>query len=463
MIAEYFTPSDAVRPSRVCRAWNLAFSSVIWRQYTLYSNDRSPEVTRHALTRNALHIRHLICVDLVLLFVFQLSCTRLSRLSIVGNAYPSRLPSEKDRDWCQLELLIRQNPCLSKITLGNFSEPAPVDFWAVLDVCTTWNINNIPIPAMDARAFWAGCRRVQELNVTYSDVFDTTEFFDDQGVYTDMKRITLPSSAGPAATAMLLDQCPNLTSFAMDISYGGPSHEVATTLTHKLKQGRLPFLDSLGLTTDFQDDDVASCFRAMSAVVDLDCSTEFGPLAFAALTPKFSTLRNLRLKECIEVSGSMVQTVLELCSALEVLESTSIPARLTMDGRPWACLGLKKLALGFYTGRSTNPRAQSSAVLAQVGRLTRLETLLVGDDMVDHFEGLDLRLIGGLAQLVGLQRLATLNFGNGAQSLAAEDVEWMRRHLKGLTAVLELLNLITDYFDPKEAIVPGLVYQVQAY
>ncbi|KAF9324227.1 hypothetical protein BG006_000734 [Podila minutissima] len=255
-----------------------------------------------------------------------------------------------------------------------------------------------------------------------------------------MKRITLPNSATASSVALVLEQCPNLTSFAMDLWDDCSFEVVATTLGGMLEQGRLPHLDSLGLTSHVRDDDLASCIQAMSSVLDLELSsTFFYPLAFAALEPKFATLRTLQVQKCQCVSGEMIQTILESCPALEELVSTSISARLIMEGRPWACLGLKKLVLDFYVDSGTGLQAQSSAVFGQLGRLTRLKTLMIGDSLSflhSSFQGLDFRLQSGLGQLAGLKRLATLDFGQTRQELGVDDVAWMKRHLKELTAVL---------------------------
>ncbi|KAG0012256.1 hypothetical protein BGZ82_002674 [Podila clonocystis] len=84
------------------------------------------------------------------------------------------------------------------------------------------------------------------------------------GVYAAMKWITFSISATESSVAPVLDQCPNLTSFAMDVfsHRGDTREEVVTTVIHKLEQGRLPRLDGLGLTSNVQDYDLVSCLRA---------------------------------------------------------------------------------------------------------------------------------------------------------------------------------------------------------
>lgn len=442
IVAEYFTPRNAIQPCCVCRTWNMAFSPVIWRRYTLESHDPREEINRQALIRNAPHIRHLTFDRLDLLIKFDLSCTQLTHLVFTGR-YRSLSPSDEDQDWRKLARFIEQNPWLGKISISASKYDIPVDFWTALPLCPSWDISSAS--ADPSELFWAACWSVAELNITNTEVFDTTEFFNDaQGVYTNMKRITLPNSATASSVALVLEQCPNLTSFAMDLWDGCSFEVVAATLGGMLEQGRLPHLDSLGLTSHVQDDDLASCIQAMSSVLDLDCtSTFFGPLAFAALEPKFATLRTLQVQKCQCVSGDMIQTILESCPALEELVSTSIPARLIMDGRPWACLGLKKLVLDFYLDSGTGLQAQSSAVFGQLGRLTRLKTLMIGDSLSflhSSFQGLDFRLQSGLGQLAGLERLATLDFGQTRQELGVDDVAWMKRHLKELTAVLGTCN-----------------------
>ncbi|KAI9240081.1 MAG: hypothetical protein BYD32DRAFT_485208 [Podila humilis] len=212
------------------------------------------------------------------------------------------------------------------------------------------------------------------------DIFDTVDFYDKaQELYTDTEQITLSDT------------------FAMDVGWDDEPCGVVATLIDVLERGRLPHLDSLGLTTHVPDHDLASCLRAMSRVSGLSYnSTQFGPQAFEVLETHFGTLWSLQLKECFEVSESMIETVLESCPSLE--------------------------ELGHF---------------GQLGRLTRLESLVIGSDAPDHFQGLEFRLQSGLNQLDGFRRLATVDFGNAVQeNLGIEDVEWMRTYLKGLFAVL---------------------------
>ncbi|KFH63687.1 hypothetical protein MVEG_10380 [Podila verticillata NRRL 6337] len=228
----------------------------------------------------------------------------------------------------------------------------------------------------------------------------------------------------------------------MDVGWDDEPCGVVATLIDVLERGRLPHLDSLGLTTHVPDHDLASCLRAMSRVSGLSYnSTQFGPQAFEVLETHFGTLWTLQLKECFEVSESMIETVLESCPSLEELVYGLMSARPVQDGRLWVCLGLKKLNLEFYLERRAGVSAQSRAIFGRLGRLTRLESLVIGSDAPDHFQGLEFRLQSGLNQLDGFRRLATVDFGNAVQeNLGIEDVEWMRTHLKGLSAVLGKCN-----------------------
>ncbi|KAG0293398.1 hypothetical protein BGZ96_002866 [Linnemannia gamsii] len=83
------------------------------------------------------------------------------------------------------------------------------------------------------------------------------------------------------------------------------------------------------------------------------------------------------------------------------------------------------------------------AIYRELGQLTGLRRLAIGNGTnMDFFDsrrkrrqGVDLRLVSGLAQLSGLKRLQELNFCQTRQDMAEEDVDWMAERFCNMTDV----------------------------
>ncbi|KAG0331849.1 hypothetical protein BG000_010549 [Podila horticola] len=154
----------------------------------------------------------------------------------------------------------------------------------------------------------------------------------------------------------------------------------------------------------------------------------------------------------IPMTGDMIQKVLESCPMLIEFLATEIHAPQIQQGRPWVCLGLKRLSMCVVVDSRTakNVRRQSQVVFEQIGKLTRLEMLTVGVDKHDvgrvpKFQGLDFRLESGMDLMVGLTRLEKLSFMRTKQNMSYQDVAWMRRHLWRLVMVRGRCNMYGEY------------------
>ncbi|KAF9211944.1 hypothetical protein BGZ59_007413 [Podila verticillata] len=368
LVADYFNFDEAVSPSLVCRVWNVAFGPIVWRSYLIDAKTHTNDYSIPAMSRNAPHIRHLTCEEVSSIGQYMIPCMKLRDLTIWQDHRGELLTAiDPAVEWGRFSKLIRQNPQLNKVTISVAGRPATYDFWAAASSIARVEISNIQMDEQDIQTFWTGCKNIQELSIDSIRPIDNVEFF-----------------AG-----------------AQEI----------------LEQGCLPRLEDLTLTYNFLDAELSSCLRALAPLKRINCSwSKFGPQAMAALESHYATLESLKLSECTQLTGNMIQKVLESCPLLTELFATDIHAPHIQRGRPWVCLGLKRLSVCVFVDSRTakSVRKQSQAVFEQLGRLTRLEMLTVGMNKLDvspapKFQGLDFRLESGMDQL----ELKALNLANG--------------------------------------------------
>jgi hypothetical protein len=217
-------------------------------------------------------------------------------------------------------------------------------------------------------------------------------------------------------------------------------YEVLASSTLKLQELKL----SAG---NFRDEHLAAILdfhsRPMS-VLELN-SCGFGVLAFQSLIRHFASLTVLSLNGCNQFTSAMVHQVMTSCAQLETLVATWLCAQeiigtpmvkgeaidqeegIASQPQDWVCTNLSCLRLYIY-GLEGNPVGWHWLILKQLGRLTKLETLIIGPYETpgpDCRDGIDLRLEAGLGQLSSLKKLSDLRFSGLQQQMDEEDVQWM--------------------------------------
>ncbi|KAF9324229.1 hypothetical protein BG006_000736 [Podila minutissima] len=351
------------------------------------------------------------------------------------------------RNWDRLVHLIQSQHCLRTIYIKGSSKQATTAFWASLAPCTHAHLHNLELTAEHIRALWDGCQNLQELDTNSIRLINVEElivhhvilpnngdFFEEaqaRGGHWALKKLEF---LGEPTVDMIrfLVQCRRLTSLAMRCSWQARNHGPATLATF-LEQGYLPHLEELTVKSYVLDEDSPSCLRAMRHLKHLDCrSTRFGPISCTALARQFTSLQTLRLSKS-NVHGDMNQIFLESCPLLTEFCSTPTDGSWIEQGQSWACLGLKKLAMGIIivdtnSSERDNIREQSRVVLRELGRLTQLEELYISMREVKvPLQGLDMRLASGLRMLGGLRELKRLDFSYTRQVMYAPDIAFLKR------------------------------------
>ncbi|KAF9389819.1 hypothetical protein CPB97_010549 [Podila verticillata] len=450
IVAKYLdlSASEARHLTRVCQAWYTVFSPTVWRECSANKAFITNEPAVRGLVKNAPHIYRLSCFDLNFLYRQALACTQLTHLTIKHN-----LDSDIDvvEKWNMLTGFIRHNPSLRMISVSASGQPATTDFWSVLGSCEQVELGPFQVTKHQTRVFLEGCRNIQELTVHQMTLPKHGDFFEAaQEGHWRLKRLTVYFDAPTAGLNKFLELCPHLTSLALNCSLMAREHGPAALAT-LLKQAHLPQLEELTLRGFVDDDELPLCLRAMTRLKTLDCSwTPFDVFSFRALQGHTATLQILRL-EGSKVKRWMNQRILESCPILTELSSTPIDGYWIETGRPWVCLGLKKLVMGIiiledYDSDRDVIRDQSKVVFRELGRLKELEVLEIGMKKVKvPFQGLDLRLVSGMRVLATMQKLKKLDFTNTRQVLYAQDIEWLKK-LKQQNARLRLFGSIAaDY------------------
>ncbi|KAG0023978.1 hypothetical protein BGZ82_010604 [Podila clonocystis] len=459
LVAMHFEGKEAMPPSLVCHSWNDAFTPMIWKQYLIKKKTLTNERTLQGLVQNASHVQSLFYDDLAFLSRLPLpACTNLTGIYINNN----RLSSDIDlaANWDRLTHLIQLQHRLRTVYIEGSGKLATTAFWSSLTSCTHLHLHSLSLTAEHVRALWNACKNLQELDTNNISLINTKYFYSEaKGLYPHLKRLEFRTVYGepPNEAIQFLTKCPHLTEFSLACTWHWPQ-DIVPPFIHVLEQGYLPQLDSLTLTDWVEDRELAACLSAMAATTTraryLDFKkTHFGPLAFSAIVPHFATLETLQWTKCAQVTGAMIQTVLESCPRLRVFSATTIQASLIQKGRPWVCLRLRTLVLCVMVeGRAEVevevkalweekeevvveeeevPCEQSRAVFGQLARMTALKDLTIGlQDRPIHqappVQGLDLRLRSGLDLLRDLKELRRLNYRGTVPGMGSEDIAWMK-------------------------------------
>ncbi|KAK3811071.1 MAG: hypothetical protein J3Q66DRAFT_58554 [Benniella sp.] len=223
---------------------------------------------------------------------------------------------------------------------------------------------------------------------------------------------------------------------------------------------------------DKMEDDVVAALLSGSRrgwiSVSVMWTAEFGPGAMNALAMHYSTLEDLYIHVNYCISDDVVQAVrscphlyilcyTDLCNGNSVLDGEAFIDLDPDTGllKPWLCEGsLRVLEVKFfgiprldlekrggeaYPGRGREIQRQ---VYDRIARLTRLETLTLGD----RFGGarndcLEMSLESGLDKLSGLKSLKKLDVRRLDTKIGIKEVQWMVENWPKLMSSMDLVSI----------------------
>lgn len=494
MVAMLLTPHSLAQCALVSRDWHQTFSPLLWSDCRLPQDLVSLEPAlseawiRYApvirqlsthkdfLSRNKnqeieLPFLHTLCIDnhdllgffyswdLVLTFIRrhldQLRSLTLKQLSL-HRIFETNPPLTRHHAIGMVggggKRLTRLSLIGSKIDMAQWTDP----IWESIKRLNSLSIENCTFESMDEVADLhkrLEGNRIQHL-VLHSNKVPTV----------------------PHTERLWIEACPELRSLRWRNMSPRPTssmdEEPTTMLFAKgLALGQWRFLNSLDLgLRRVQDHYIAEILASLQCGLQfLNLNrTGFGPFATTALLDRVTrpgwrqvstgepslhrkTLEWLSVRDTSQVYSSTVQDFLCNLKNLKVFHASSdlTDREVMKDPRPWVCLDLVTLQLGFsLKARRDGPLSPldknsirspfSTVFLDRLATLTRLETLVVGarekgsrgEQYIDNVRhrSQSFRLQDGLHRLKTLTQLREIQLGYSGQRLSVDEARWMVRH-----------------------------------
>ncbi|KAF9115040.1 hypothetical protein BGX27_009158 [Mortierella sp. AM989] len=248
-----------------------------------------------------------------------------------------------------------------------------------------------------------------------------------------------------------------------------------------------------------EDEEMASLLDRIRQLKTLKMSsTLFGPLSLQALTEErraltrdgisgliisqprrlCNSIKFLNTDNCRNVTGTMIQTILESCPDLRGLSAGKVTVTEMAQGQSWACSKLEQLTIFLVADDDGDKRNEAygttsvrfmrlqQLVFERLNTLTNLQKLVLTNDRVRRRElrrikTLDLRVDAGLGILTNLKNLRTLYFKSDIpQMMDIEEAVWIAKHWPRLSymvgpwnqdkAVCHSMNKILKYVRNRE-------------
>jgi hypothetical protein len=256
-------------------------------------------------------------------------------------------------------------------------------------------------------------------------------------VYERMRTLELvgQEKLGYSQVLAMIFHCPALESFIWGAAY----ISVRISLKHPFQKIRWPRLDSLSISKEPQDPEVASILRGIGScfgsITFFRLSGLLGPQASMALDSHSSTLVELDFQHGYAPSDA-IRDMLCSCPLLKILRAGNIAARDIAEGGPWVCQHLRELTLCVRVGKTEQDL--QPLVFEHMSALVRLQRLEVPIENHEDIDGaLQFRLDCGLRHLANLKELTSVSFSQsgivlGVQRLGIEEAKWIADNWKKL-------------------------------
>ncbi|KAG0230245.1 hypothetical protein BGX31_005952 [Mortierella sp. GBA43] len=337
--------------------------------------------------------------------------------------------------------LIAQNSTLVSLFLCRLDPLLAHGFWQAVESLPSLKELTVTdsevTPTAGPAEFSKVCTKVERLRLYRSLIPMTviTPLLEQDGRLPLIRELRLDAIAGldDISQLELIGRCPNL----VDLVWYGRSIGRESDASRRLREMACfwPALERLQFVITFRDEDlaavIAGIIKARALVL---IRSKMGPLSVLAMRKHFSTLVELRLPNCPDVSSALIGDILCSCPLLELLFGGELAAKDMDANRPWVCRSMRELIVCVvFTETESDLQPM---MFERLGTLVRLERLAIAFRMWDvrRFRcGLDLRLTNGLDRLQTLSELK--HFSIGDQQLGMEEVEWMLMHWKKLKQV----------------------------
>ncbi|KAF9356551.1 hypothetical protein BGX26_005120 [Mortierella sp. AD094] len=476
LISKNLPRRDQVNCLRVSKTFYGIFISEIWRTINVESrssNDISRKPiypTGRALERNKQHIQVIEFQNEYPPEYFELSeCRRLQTLIIRP---PTTLVwSKQHAAWEKAvfidiaNLISAQASTIRNVTIYLYMDllaNPPEEVWIALNKCPVLNqlhLGMLVVPKEHVSTFFQVCSKAQSLVFEYVAIQDWAPELDKTHTEhcrpRDVRIIRAFEVFGyndnnSQNQAKMIRRFQNLQSleygFGDDSLHSHNPGICATDFIKTLTQDPWLFhqLEDLNLkSAQIGDELIAGLLDKIRKLKSLKVSdTPFGPMSLQALfnesmstlvvTPGLAdyqrrrrlceSIATLDLRHCRNVTGAMIQTVLESCSGLTQFLAERITTTDIAHGKDWVCRNMTTMKLYLATDRGLDhgdgrvdgesSRLQRIAY-SRLATLTKLRVLNLTEGNISlrgSMKTLDLRLEAGLEMLSGLKELRELMF-----------------------------------------------------
>lgn len=497
-VGMFLQPLDLAFCVRVSKEWYQAFTPALYCVITT-TEDPSEVVmpTVSVLRKHARHIRQFrVHLSGAYLAMARIHCTNLKRLDILIRHMDKTSPEG-------IMALIRSNPHITCMKFEGSLTLMPTQMMRGLSTIShgirALRLAELGLTAESLERLLDVAQHlgILELDITFTERRNPD--WEHWPSFPLLKHFSLSVTGSEMSLANQLtwiQRCPNLEVLRWDIgsTVVGPRGAVARqdrrlptkAICDLFKKKKLPKLHSLDLqilNVSHTDADIEAVLNACPPLKRFRAATSaIHYSGFRALERHFGTLEDLDVAGCDDFSSVMVQRVLSSCPKLKRLRANVLaacdvvsghgadevraflaamdrkiaektpggipkgkslppPAAAAAPPKPWVCKGLESLTV-CVTG--ADEPGWNEQVLAQIGKMTQLQELLVGVHpgcweqiraQKDN-RGLDFRLSRGLRYLGKLRFLDRLTFDKIPQKMTSEDVRFIARswpHLRQIS------------------------------
>ncbi|KAK3810263.1 MAG: hypothetical protein J3Q66DRAFT_352655 [Benniella sp.] len=425
-VAKYVPDRSLPACARVSKTWHQEFIPLIWRTINLRDHAPVPG-TLHAHSQ---HITELHLFRPLPQEFATLTCPNLYCLEIMGQDYD---PSG----------FIFRHQSLTRLVLDGYSPGPQTTLWEEilgLDKLKDLTIMDIDIDTEDVDKFWQVCTRLERLDFGCIEMETPSDLLSMEFPRMQTFRLTSPVEKDLPWLMAFIYKCPNITTFFWTIQGDESPALFAFNFAELVSEGAWPYLERLE-SSMIPNAALSKIMAGMQRITSLKLTNlgdSFGSNCMYILRHHFSNLKELDLLDR-GFTSPMAQEVLSSCPLLEVLKVVRIDATDVAAGRPWVCLGLKRLAACFRFDPTTIDQLQP-LVFDQLSKLSRLEGLNVDGRSAGSSwkylafqETFDFRLEMGLDKLSTLRLLRDFSFCHTRQRMAEEEIEWITKHWRRIS------------------------------
>jgi len=439
LVAVYVHRRSLLTCALVSKTWYQVFNPLIWKR--IWLDDKKPypptAIQSHAHLVKTIVVSHSPMGEYA-----AFKCPNLELLKIGGEGFV--------QDYMDM---IRNHPHITHLSLGSF-DPFP-------DASSIWDeligfpylrdlaMSEVDVHGENAETFWDLCTHLQRLDMCALTIQSQQGQLSSKK-FSNLKDLVIwdPATKDIPMLFEFMQRCPNLAT----LDWITPEEDNAlfvSGFTPLIAQKTWPHLHELRLgSLEMKNHDLLTILRSMERITAFEFPTILDALeeqSIHLLRPHFSYLTVLDMGTRQKSNIPFAQEILASCPLLEQLQAPAIHADAVVEGKPWVCLGLKKLYLSYWFNPSTIHHVQP-IVFCQLAKLTRLQELrLWGFQRASsssgvQFQEVDLRLENGLDALSTLCALHTLSITGTRQKMGEKEAEWIVQNWRSLEHVFGDLN-----------------------